>query len=68
MSKRPLAKQNLAADVETKRIDIPDIAKIEIARMSQNLDKYVAGIAVGLGIKGKWSLDVRNMQFVVQKK
>ena len=67
MSKKTLARNNLAKDVETKRIDIPDAAKAEILRMSQNLDKYVAGVAVGLGIKGRWSFDVRNMQLVMQK-
>ena len=76
MSKRPKAKQDKAKDVVTKQptppklksIDIPNGAKVEIARMTQNLDNYLNGVVAGLGIKGKWSFDARKMQLLVEVK
>lgn len=73
-AKKPKAKDNLAKDVETppppkmKRIDLPETARVEVARMTQNLDTYIAGIVAGMGIKGKWAYDVRKMQILVEKK
>ena len=66
---KPKATENLAKDVETpkmKRIDIPIAAKVEIDRMSRELDNYVAGVVAGMGIKGRWSVDVKTMQFIVE--
>ncbi len=68
MKKKPKATKNLAKDVITKRIDIPNAAKVEIARMSRELDNYVAGVVAGIGIKGKWAVDVSTMQFIVEDK
>ena len=65
------ASENKAKDVETpkvKRIDIPDSAKAEIARMQQNVNTYLAGVAAGLNIKGNWQFDARSMQFIVAEK
>ena len=64
---------NKAKDVETKvpklkQVEIPDMAKIEIARMSQNLDRYLAGVAAGLNIKGRWRFDTQKMQLLVEEK
>lgn len=69
MAKKPKASENKAKDVETpkmKRIDIPNIAKAEIARITQNMNDYIAGVVAGLGIEGKWSIDMQKMQFVVK--
>lgn len=71
MSKKPKASENKVKDVETpktKRIDIPIAAKVEIARITQNMNDYVAGVAAGLGIEGKWRIDMRNMQIIVEDK
>lgn len=51
-----------------KRIDIPNAAKAEIARITQNMNGYIAGVVAGLGIEGKWSIDMQKMQFVVKEK
>lgn len=67
----PKANKNLAKDVETpklKRIDIPDVAKAEIARMASILDNYIAGVVAGLGIKGRWNFDMRSKQIIVEDK
>ena len=69
MTKKPKASENLAKDIETpktRRVDIPDVAKMEIARITQNMNDYVAGVVAGLGIEGKWSIDMQKMQFVVK--
>ena len=71
MTKKPKASENLAKDIETlktRRVDIPDVAKMEIARITQNMNDYVAGVVAGLGIEGKWSIDMGKMQFVVKDK
>ena len=68
MKKKPKASEK-AKDVVTpqlKRIDIPNAARIEIARMSRELDNYIAGVVAGMGIKGRWSVDVKTMQFIVE--
>ncbi len=64
--KKLRASQNKAKDVELKRIDIPNVAKAEIIRVNQEMENYLAGVAVGMGIKGKWSIDMRKMQFIVE--
>ena len=64
-----MAKPNKAKDVETpkvKRIDIPNAARVEIIRANQEMDKFLAGVVVGMDIKGKWSIDMRTMQFVIE--
>ena len=69
MAEKPEATENKAKDVETpkeKRIDLPDAAKVEITRMTQKLDNYLAGVVAGLGIKGKWAYDMQSMQFIVE--
>ncbi len=67
MKKNPKSSENKAKDVVTpKRIDIPNAARIEIARMSRELDNYIAGVVAGMGIKGRWSVDVKTMQFIVE--
>ena len=69
--KKPKATNNLAKDVERpklKRIDIPNVAKAEISQMTQKLDTYIAGVVAGLGIKGRWSFDVRTMKIIVEDK
>lgn len=69
MANKPKANENLANDVETpklKHIDIPAVAKVEISRMTQNLDIYISGVAAGLGVKGKWSFNVNSMQLIVE--
>jgi len=69
MTEKSKATQNKAEDVETpkqKRIDIPIMAKAEISRMSQNLDRYINGVAAGLGIEGNWQFDMRKMQIIVE--
>lgn len=58
---KPKASENKAKDVERKRIDLPDNAKAEIRLMQQNLNTYLAGVVAGLGIKGKWRLDMKNL-------
>lgn len=62
--------KNKAKDVETKtkRINLPDDAKAEIRLMQQNLNTYLAGVVVGLGVKGKWSFDARNLHILVEDK
>lgn len=70
---RPKATENLAKDVETpkiklKRIDIPDNAKVPIARMKADLDNFIAGVVAGLGIEGKWGFDGQKMQVIVEDK
>lgn len=72
-SKKVLAKKNVAENVETKppklkRIDIPDIAKAEIARLTQNLDNYLAGVVAGLSIKSRWSFNMQTKQVIVEDK
>ena len=64
--KKPKASENKAKDVEIKRIDLPDDAKAEIRLMQQNLNTYLAGVVAGLGIKGKWTFDGKNI--LVQNK
>lgn len=49
---------------KVKRIDIPNPAKIEIARITQNMNNYIAGVAIGLGIEGEWTFDMQEMQIV----
>lgn len=74
MSKKIKSIKNKAKNIETKsspklkRVEIPDMAKIEIARMSQNLDRYLAGVVAGLNIKGKWSFDTQKMQLFIEEK
>lgn len=74
MSKKPKASRNLAKDVQRprppklKRIDIPNGAKAEILGMEQNLNRYLAGVVAGLGIKRPWNLDRQRMQIVVEDK
>lgn len=66
---KPKATENLAKDVETpkmKRIDIPIAAKVEIARMSRELDNFIAGVVAGMNIRGRWSVDVKTMQLLVE--
>lgn len=53
---------------KVKHIDLPDVAKAEITNMNQGLNHYLAGVAAGMGIKGKWSFDLRAMQFIVEEK
>lgn len=69
--KKPKATQNLAKDTETpkiklKRLDVPSVAKAEISRMASTLDNYIAGVVAGLGIKGRWSFDMRKLQVIVE--
>lgn len=67
---KPKAEKSLAKDVETpkmKRIDIPKTAKAEIARANAEINNYISGVAAGLGIKGKWGIDMKTMQFVVEE-
>lgn len=71
MKNKPKATKNLAKDIETpkiklKHIDIPNVAKVEISRMTSTLDNYIAGVVAGLGIKGRWSFDMRKMQIIVE--
>ncbi len=69
MKKKPKSSENKAKDVVTpkiKRIDIPNTARIEIARMSRELDNFIAGVVAGMGIKGRWRFDVSTMQFLVE--
>ncbi len=72
MNKKPKSSENKAKDVETpklKRVDIPNAARVEIARMSRELDNYIiAGVVAGMKIKGRWSVDVSTMQFIVEDK
>jgi hypothetical protein len=76
MIKKAKASKNLAKDVErktvpqpkSKSVNIPDSAKVEITRMTQNLDNYLNGVIVGLGIKGKWSFNPQTMQLLVEDK
>ena len=71
MTKKPKASENLAKDIETlktRRVDIPDVAKMEIARITQNMNDYIAGVVAGLGIEGKWNIDMRSMQIIVEDK
>ncbi|HDY84147.1 hypothetical protein LCGC14_1655750 [marine sediment metagenome] len=53
-------------DVETKHIAIPDVAKAKLIRANQEMDNYLAGVAAGMGIKGRWRVDLNKMQFVVE--
>ncbi len=67
---RPQSTKNLAKDVikpDMKRLDIPQAAKNEIARLATQLDTYIAGTVAGMGIKGPWSFDMKRMQVVVPK-
>ena len=66
MKKKPKATKNLAKDVETKRIAIPNVARAEIARANVEINNYIAGVAAGMGIKGRWSIDMKTMQFIVE--
>lgn len=69
MAKRPKATQNKAKNVETpkvKHIDMPTMAKVEIARIGQTMDNYIAGVVAGMGIKGKWSFDFQSMKLIVE--
>lgn len=69
MARKPKASLNKAKDIEAskpKRIDIPNSAKAEINRMNQRLEIYLSGIAVGMGIKGKWNVDMEAMQFIIE--
>lgn len=56
------------AKPKLKQINIPDAAKVELARMSQNLDNYIKGMVTGLGVKGKWTFDMKSMQLFVEDK
>ncbi len=49
-----------------KRIAIPDVAKAEIIRANQEMNNYLAGVVAGMGIKGRWSVDVKTMQLLVE--
>ena len=66
MKKKPKSSENKAKDVVTRRIDIPNVAKVEIVRANQKMNDYLAGVAVGMGIKGRWRVDMDNMQFIVE--
>lgn len=60
--------KNKAENVKKpKRIDIPDKAKAEVARITQNLDTYVAGVVAGMKIKGKWAFDIQTKQIVIME-
>ena len=66
---RPKSSKNLAKDIETpklKHIPIPNIAKAKIILANQEMDNYLAGVVVGMGIKGRWSVDLNKMQFVIE--
>ena len=70
MTKKPKSTKNLAKNVITpklKRIDIPTTAKVEITRANVEINNYISGVAAGLGIKGKWGIDMKAMQFVVEE-
>ena len=55
------------ADIsKLKRVDIPDIAKAKIIRANQEMNDYLTGVAAGMGIKGRWSVDMDKMQFIVE--
>jgi len=65
---KPKASLNKAKDTETsklKRINIPLAAKVEINRANNEINNFIAGVVVGMGIKGKWSLDTQKMQIIV---
>ncbi len=67
-SKKVLATRNNAKDVvqpKMKRINVSDAARNEIARQAALLDNYIAGIVVGMGIKGPWGFDMKNKQVIV---
>ncbi len=69
MAKRPKSSENKAKDVETpklKHIPIPNAAKAEIIRANQEMKNYLAGVAAGMDIKGKWVVDMNTMQFIVE--
>lgn len=69
MKKKPKAKDNKAKDVEApklKHIDIPNAAKAEINQMNQNFDRYITGLVVGMGVKGKWDYDAQRMQIILE--
>lgn len=64
---KPKAKDNKAKDVVTpKRIDIPPAAKAEINRANNEINNFIAGVVVGMGIKGRWSLDMQKMQIILE--
>ena len=60
MGKKPKTKDAM------KRIAIPDVAKAEIIRANQEMNNYLAGVVAGMGIKGRWSVDVKTMQLLVE--
>ena len=70
-TKKLRASQNKAKDVETPKIKciaIPNAARAEIIRANQEIDTYLSGVATGMGIKGKWRVDIKTMQFIVEDK
>lgn len=72
MTNKLKSTENKAKDVEVeaakiKRIDIPKVAKMEIARMEVKLQDFIAGVVAGMGIKGKWSFDMQTKQLIVEK-
>ena len=65
------ATENKAEDVvqpqamKSKRIPIPPQAAVEVARLSNIFDKYIAGVVAGMGIKGPWQFDVQAKQVII---
>lgn len=69
--KKLRATDNLAKDVvkpKMKTIPIPPTAAVEISRMAEKLDNYIAGLVAGMGIKGPWGFDMKNKKVVVPDK
>ena len=66
--KKVLATQNKAKQVtkpKMKSIAVPEAARNEIARLSNNLDNFIAGTVAGMNIKGPWGFDMKTKQVVV---
>ncbi len=54
------------SEPKTKSIDISSAAKTEIMRATMSLNNYIAGVAAGMDIEGKWSIDMQTMKFVIE--
>ena len=70
MKNKLKSSENKAKNVITpklKCIDIPDIAKTEIVRLTNTLDNYLAGVVAGIGIRGKWRFDFQSMKIIVEE-